>query len=66
VELPKERPSKLSYIEIGHSTLKERDLQYMRRLGKFSSKVNMRLPREETTPKPEKDEVLVYRSFFKA
>jgi hypothetical protein len=65
-ELPKDRPSKPSYIEIGSSTLREKDVQSMRRLGYFSSKVNMRLPGEETTPKLEKDEVVVYRSFFKA
>jgi hypothetical protein len=38
----------------------------MRRLGYFSSKVNVRLPREATTPKLGKDEVVVYKSFFKA
>jgi hypothetical protein len=37
----------------------------MSRLGYFSSKVNVCLPREETTPKPEKDEVVVYMSLFK-
>jgi hypothetical protein len=59
VEISKDMPSKLSYIEIGRSTLKEKDLQSMRRLG-------LRLPGEETTPKPRKDEVIVYKSFFKA
>lgn len=38
----------------------------MRRLGYFSSGVNVRLPREETTPKPGKDGVVVYKSFFMA
>jgi hypothetical protein len=38
----------------------------MRRLGYFSSKVNVRHPREETTPKLEKDKVVIYMSFFKA
>ena len=37
----------------------------MRRLGYFSNKVNVRVPGEETTPKPRKDEVVVYKSFFK-
>jgi hypothetical protein len=32
-EVPKDRPSKPSYIEIGRSTLKERDLQAMKKLG---------------------------------
>jgi hypothetical protein len=65
-ELPKDRPSKPSYIDIGRSTLKEKDLQSTRRLDYFSSKVNVCLPGEETTPKPGKDEVVVYKSFFKA
>lgn len=56
----------MSYIEIRRSTLKEKDPQSMRRLEYFSSKVNVRLPGEETTPKPGKDEVIVYKSFFKA
>jgi hypothetical protein len=64
--LLKDRPSKASYIKIGRSTLKEKDLQSMRRLGYFSSKVNVRLPGEATTPKLGKDEVVVYKSFFKA
>jgi hypothetical protein len=65
-KLLKDRPSKPSYIDIGRSTLKEKDLQSLRSLGCFSSKVTVRLPGEETTPKPRKDEVVVYRSFFKA
>jgi hypothetical protein len=64
-EIPKDRPWKPSYIEIGRSTLKERDLQTMKRLGYFSNAINVRLPGEETTPKPRKDKVVVYRSFFK-
>jgi hypothetical protein len=65
-ELPKDKPSKPSYIEIGQSILKEKDLQTMKKLGYFSNKVNVRLPREETTLNPKKDEVVVYKSFFKA
>jgi hypothetical protein len=38
----------------------------MRRLGYFSNRVKVRLPGDETTPKPRKDEVVVYKSFFKA
>jgi hypothetical protein len=37
----------------------------MRRLGYFRSRVNVCLPKKEITPKPEKDEVVVYKSFFK-
>jgi hypothetical protein len=36
----------------------------MRRLGYFSSKVNVRLPGDEMTLKLGKDEVVVYKSFF--
>jgi hypothetical protein len=36
----------------------------MRRLDYFSSKVNVCLRGEETTPKPGKDKVVVYKSFF--
>lgn len=63
--LPKDRTLKPSYIEIGRSTLKEKDLQFMWRLGYFSSKVNVRLSVEETTPKSGKDKVVVYKIFFK-
>jgi hypothetical protein len=65
-EMSKDRPSKPSYIEIGRSTLKEKDLQSMRRLGYFSNRMNVCLPGDETTSKPGKDEVVVYKSFFKA
>jgi hypothetical protein len=64
-EMPRDRPSKPIYIEIGRSTLREKDLQSMKKLGYFSSKVNMRLTGNETTLNPGKDEVVVYRSFFK-
>jgi hypothetical protein len=64
-EMPKDRLSKPSYIEIGRSALKEKDLQTMKRLGYFDSNVNVCLSREERTPKPKKDEVVVYKSFFK-
>jgi hypothetical protein len=37
----------------------------MKRLGYFDKSVNVCLPRKETTPKTKKDEVVVYRSFFK-
>lgn len=65
-EGPKDRPSKPSYIEIGRSILKDNDLKTMKKLGYFSSNVNVRLPGEETTPNPRKCKVVVYRSFFKA
>jgi hypothetical protein len=65
-ELSMDRPSKPSYSEIGRSTLREKDLQSMKRFGYFSSKVNVRLPGNEETSMSGKDEVVVYRSFFKA
>jgi hypothetical protein len=37
----------------------------MKRLGYFSSKVNVRLPGNEATLMPGKDNVVVYMSFFK-
>lgn len=38
----------------------------MKKLSYFSNKVNMCLPREETTSSPRKDEVAIYKSFFVA
>jgi hypothetical protein len=61
-----DKPSKPSYIDIDHSTLREIDLQSMKKLGYFSSKVNVRLPRNEVNTMLGKDEVVVYKSFFKA
>jgi hypothetical protein len=57
---------KPSYIEIGCSTLREKDLQSLKRLGYVSNKVNVRHPRDEATLMPGEDEVVVYKSFFKA
>jgi hypothetical protein len=57
-------PSKPSYIEIGRSTLREKDLQFMKKLGYFNIKVNVRLPRNEVTLIPGKDKVVVYNTFF--
>lgn len=47
-ELPRDSPLKPSYIEIGRSILKGKDLQTMKKLGYFNSKVNMRLPGDGT------------------
>jgi hypothetical protein len=49
-ELSLDRPSKPIHIEIGQSTLKEKDLQTIKKLGYFSNKVNVRIPREEAAP----------------
>jgi hypothetical protein len=41
-------------------------LQTMKKLGYFGSNTEVRLPSEETIPNPKKNEIVVYRSFFKA
>jgi hypothetical protein len=40
--------------------------QIMKKFGYFTSKVIVRLSAKETIPNPKKDEIVVYRSFFKA
>jgi hypothetical protein len=62
-ELSKDRPSKPSYIDIDRSTLREKDLQLMRRLGYFNSKVNVCLLGEETTSKSGKEKLLFISAF---
>jgi hypothetical protein len=57
-ELSKDRPSKPSYIEIGRFTLREKDRQSMKKLGYFSSKVNVRLLGNEATRCEEKTKLL--------
>jgi hypothetical protein len=61
-------PSKPSHLDIGKSTVSEADMPLMIKLGYFreAEKKLIRFGREETTPKPESDEVVVFRSFFKA
>jgi hypothetical protein len=61
-------PSKLSHLEFGKSAIAEGDVPKMLKLGYFSEakKKLFRFGGEEITPKPEKDEVVVFRSFFKA
>jgi hypothetical protein len=51
---------------MGRSTLKKKDLQVMKKLGYFVNSVNVRLHREDTTSKPKKDEVVIYKCFFMA
>jgi hypothetical protein len=55
-------------LDFGKSTISEADLPKMVKLGYFSEakKELVRFGREETTPKPEKNEVVVFKSFFKA
>jgi hypothetical protein len=65
-EMPKDRPSKPSHIEMGRSVWKQKYLQTMKKLGYFSSKVNVQLPAEQTIPTLKNADIIVYRSFFKA
>jgi hypothetical protein len=61
-------PSKPSHLEFGKSTISEANLPKMVKLGYFSEakKELICFGREEITPKPEKNEVVVFKSFFKA
>jgi hypothetical protein len=61
-------PSKPSHLDFGKPTISEADMPMMVKLGYFgeAEKKLIRFGREETIPKPENDEVVVYRSFFKA
>lgn len=52
------RPMKLSYIEMGQSTLKVKDMEAMKDLRYFGNKVKVRLARDETTLKPKDSEVV--------
>jgi hypothetical protein len=60
-------PSKPSHLDFGKSTVSEGDLPKMLKLGYFSEekKELIRFGGEETTPKPGKDEIVVFKSFFK-
>jgi hypothetical protein len=61
-------PSKPSHLDFGKSTVSEADMPMMIKLGYFgeAEKKLIRFGGEETILKPENDEVVVYRSFFKA
>jgi hypothetical protein len=61
-------PSKPSHLDFGKSTVSEADIPMMTKLGYFgeAEKKLIRFGGEEITPKPESDEVVVFRSFFKA
>jgi hypothetical protein len=60
--------SKPSHLDFGKSTVSEADILMMTKLGYFgeAEKKLIRFGGEETTPKPENNEVVVFRSFFKA
>jgi hypothetical protein len=61
-------PSKPSHLEFGKSTITKGDMAKLLKLGYFSEDKRglIRFGGEEVTPKPEKDEVVVFKSFFKA
>jgi hypothetical protein len=61
-------PSKPSHLDFGKSTISKGDLPKMLNLGYLSEakKELIRFGGEETTLKPEKDEVVIFKSFFKA
>jgi hypothetical protein len=61
-------PSKPSHLDFGKSTITEGDLPKMLNLGYLSEakKELIRFGGKETTPKPEKDEVVIFKRFFKA
>jgi hypothetical protein len=61
-------PSKPNHLDFGKSTVSEADIPMMTKLGYFgeAEKKLIRFGGEETIPKPENDEVVVFKSFFKA
>jgi hypothetical protein len=61
-------PSKPSHLDFVKSIVSEGDLPKMVKLGYFNEekKELVRFGGEETTPKPGKDEIVVFKSFFKA
>jgi hypothetical protein len=61
-------PSEPSHLEFGKSTVSEADIPMMTKVGYFgeAEKKLIRFGGEEITLKPESDEVVVFRSFFKA
>jgi hypothetical protein len=61
-------PTKPSHLDFEKSTVSEADMPMMMKLGYFGE-VESKLVRfagEETTPAPKSDEVVVFKSFFKA
>jgi hypothetical protein len=61
-------PSKRSNIEFGKSTVTEEDLVVMKMLGYFGEDEGklIRFAGEEVIPEPKEDEVVLFRSFFRA
>jgi hypothetical protein len=61
-------PSKPSHLDFEKSTMSEDDVSVMMKLGYIgeAEKKLIRFAREETTPTPKDDEVVVFKSFFRA
>ena len=61
-------PSKPSHLDFEKSTVSEADVPMMMKLGYFgeAEKKLIHFAVEETTPKPKDDEVVVFKSFFRA
>jgi hypothetical protein len=61
-------PCKPSHLDFGKSTVSKADFSKMVKSGYFSEseKKLLRFGGEETTPKPEKDEIVIFKSFLKA
>jgi hypothetical protein len=61
-------PSKPNHLDFGKSTVSEADIPMMTKLGYFrgAEKGLIRFGGEDTITKPESDEVVVFKSFFKA
>ena len=61
-------PSKPSHIEFGRSTMKLDDLVLMKKLGYFGKNNDdlIRLPSDKIVPEPKDDEVVVFKSLFRA
>jgi hypothetical protein len=61
-------PSKPSHLDFEKSTVSEADMPIMMKLGYFgeAEKKLIRFAEEETTSKPKDDEVVVFKSFFRA
>jgi hypothetical protein len=61
-------PSKPSHMEFGKSNVSRADMPMMTKLGYFgeAEKKLIRFGEEEITPRLENDEVVVFKSFFKA
>jgi hypothetical protein len=61
-------PSKPSHLDFEKSTVSEANMPMMMKLGYFSKAERklVRFVEEETTPTPKDDEVVVFKSFFRA